>query len=232
MFSGIIEQLGQVEALQPEGKGVRMRISSPLPVSATAGVGSADREQIGLGDSIAVNGACLTVDALEPPRAFSVVCGFETLQMTKLGRLRVGDKVHMERSLRVGDRLDGHLVQGHVDGIGRVRSAAREQESLVLWVEAPSALQSFIAVKGSIAMDGVSLTVNELLDGAFRVNIVPYTLDETLLLGLRVGEPVNLEVDVIARYVQRMLNVSEGALSFDRLKELGFASSWAQGGNR
>jgi riboflavin synthase len=137
MFSGIVEQFGMVTSVAPRGRGKTLQIRSPLPVSAAAGVGSADREQVGLGDSIAVMGVCLTVEAIEAPDSFTLAAGAETLETTIIGGLRAGDRVQLERALRMGDRLDGHMVQGHVDGVGIVQSMSQERESWILWLQPP-----------------------------------------------------------------------------------------------
>jgi len=210
MFSGIIEQIGTIERIQRVGKGSRLWIHSPLPVApqGEAGVGTRDRERIGLGDSIATFGVCLTVEEVYPPDRFVVVCGQETLDSTMLGSLREGSRVHLERALRVGDRLDGHMVQGHADDVGTVLSMEEASESWILWVRFPKSLAKYIAVKGSITIAGVSLTVNQIQGDAFRCNIIPHTIKETLFHTLQSGDRVNLEVDVIARYLERMLSVS------------------------
>ena len=209
MFSGIIEQVGVIEQMKSVEQGMRLWISSPLVVApeGEAGVGTSDRERVGLGDSIAIFGVCLTVEEVHPPNQFVVVCGRETLHSTMLGTLTHGSRVHLERALRVGDRLDGHMVQGHADGVGTVVSMEDAGESWILWIRPPEDLNRYIAVKGSITIGGVSLTVNDIQDGCFRVNIIPYTIKETLLHTYQSGTKVNLEVDVIARYLERMLTV-------------------------
>lgn len=226
MFSGIVEQIGTVTAVTPRGSGYTLKIRSPLTVSAEAGVGRPDRERVGLGDSIAVMGACLTVESIEPPHTFILAAGAETLHKTIIGGLCAGDRVHLERALRVGDRLDGHMVQGHVDGVGVVRSIRQERESWILWLDLPEELMRYIATKGSIAINGVSLTVNEVVGHACRINVVPYTIEETLLGRLASGSSVNIEVDMIARYLERLLagqaGTSPGTLTFERLAELGY----------
>jgi len=226
MFSGIVEQIGTVTAVTPRGRGHTLQIRSPLTVSAEAGVGRPDRERIGLGDSIAVMGVCLTVEAISPPHTFTLAAGAETLQTTIIGDLSPGDSVHLERALRVGDRLDGHMVQGHVDGVGIVRSMRQERESWILWLEPPAELMRYIATKGSIAINGVSLTVNEVVGQTCRINVVPYTVEETLLGTLASGGSVNIEVDMIARYLERLLAGrgadDSGTLTFERLAELGY----------
>ena len=226
MFSGIIETIGTVVSVAPRGNGRTLVIRSALPVAPAgeAGVGRADRERVGLGDSIACNGVCLTVEAVSPPDRFTVAAGAETLARTTAGALRVGDALHLERALRLGDRLDGHIVAGHVDGLGTVHRIQRARESVVIELDAPVALSRYLAEKGSITVDGVSLTVNRVEGRRFRVGVVPYTADETRLGGLRPGDAVNLEVDLIARYVERLLEPPEDAtgLSAARMRALGY----------
>ena len=205
MFSGIVEQLGTLESISEQGNGRRLSISSPLLVGDEGGVGKQNREIVGLGDSIAINGVCLTVEEISPPHQFIVVCGAETIAKTKMGALRRGDAVHLERALRVGDRLDGHMVQGHVDAVSSVVSCQKDLESYILWVKLPSEIARYVAVKGSITLDGISLTVNEIQSDRFRVNIVPYTAEETLISKYRSGDPINIEIDVLARYVERLI---------------------------
>ncbi len=235
MFSGIIEDTGVLVGVRPQGAGRMLEIETRLPVApaGAAGVGRPDRERIGLGDSIAVLGACLTVEAVSPPNRFTVVAGAETVERTVIGALQPGARLHLERALRLGDRLDGHLVAGHVDGVGRVVSLAKAQESWVLWVEAPEALSRYVAEKGSIAIDGVSLTVNEVDGARFRVNIIPYTAVETRLGLLRPGDRVNLEADLIARYLERLLagrtDAPAASLTADRLVALGFGPTRSTG---
>jgi riboflavin synthase len=202
VFSGIIADLGTVTAAQPLGNGRTLEIRTGFPVGGEDG--------IALGDSIAVMGVCLTAEGLTPPDRFSVALGKETLDCTTLGAVDAGDPVHLERALAVGDRLDGHMVSGHVDGVGTVVQVQEERESVVLWIEAPRSLARYIAAKGSITVDGVSLTVNEVEGSRFRVNIIPYTAEHTTLATHAPGAGVNLEVDVIARYLERMLGSVDG----------------------
>ena len=234
MFSGIVTCLGEITSMVPEGAGYRLWISSSLVVAPVgeAGIGTADRERVGLGDSIACNGVCLTVDRLAPPDRFSVVCGLETWKTTALSQLSEGEKLHLERALLVGDRLDGHIVQGHVDGVAEIISNQKEEESWVLWLSLPEELGRYCAQKGSITINGVSLTINELYGDTVRVNIVPFTAEETLISQLRSGHSVNIEVDVLARYVERLLwgeKESKSKLSFSKLAEMGY-TAWPKGG--
>jgi len=203
MFSGIIADLGVIVDRSPRGNGCTLLIETSFPIGGDEG--------IQLGDSIACNGVCLTAESLQPPNRFTVAAGKETLDCTTFGSLKVGDRLHMERALQVNDRLDGHIVSGHVDGVGTVESTVEERESFVVWIEAPQDLARYIAKKGSITVDGVSLTVNEVNGSRFRVNIIPFTVEHTTLCEHPPGGRVNLEVDLIARYLERMLGVDNAA---------------------
>ncbi len=232
MFSGIVTSIGTITEMSRVGDGYRLWIRSSLAVApeGEAGIGTADRERVGLGDSIACNGVCLTVDRLRAPDTFSVVCGRETWKMSAMMYVNVGANIHLEQALRVGDRLDGHIVQGHVDGMAHVQSNQKESESWVLWIVVPNELAHYCAVKGSITIHGVSLTINEIDGNALRVNIVPFTAEETLLSKIRAGEWVNIEVDVLARYVERLMLGTKSKISFSKLKEMGY-TPWPRGGD-
>lgn len=231
MFSGIVMDLGTLVSVTPRGAGCRLVIRTGLPVDDnTRPRGEDVNSGLRLGDSVAVNGACLTVEDLSPPDRFTVSCGRETLERTTLGRARVGDRLHLERALRLGDRLDGHLVSGHVDGLGEILRVERQQESIVVWVEVPAELAPYVAEKGSICLDGVSLTVNEVRGRSLRVNLIPYTSDATTLAGRHPGDSLNVEVDLVARYLARLVEpmlgergVQAGGLTRERLEALGFA---------
>jgi len=219
MFSGIIADVGTIVSLTPRGNGTTIEIETGFPVGGDDG--------IQLGDSIACNGICLTAESLSPPNRFTVAAGKETLDCTTLGRFKAGDRLHMERALQVNARLDGHIVSGHVDGVGHMVSTERDAESWVLWIDAPADLARYIAKKGSVTVDGVSLTVNEVNETQFRVNIVPFTAEHTTLCEHAPGEGVNLEVDLIARYLERLLGVDNsatGGMTRQRLESLGFGS--------
>jgi riboflavin synthase len=192
MFTGIITDLGRVRRLH-RGDLLDLTIATTFDTSA-----------IPLGASIACSGACLTVVAVEPG-AFSVQASAETLTCTTLGAWEEGTPVNLERPLRVGDELGGHLVLGHVDGRARIVERQAEAESVRFLFEAPEELAPFIAPKGSVALDGVSLTVNEVSGNRFGVNIIPHTLACTNFGQAHPGQPVNLEIDLIARYVARLL---------------------------
>jgi riboflavin synthase len=192
MFTGIITDLGRVRHLR-RGDLLDLTVATAFDTSA-----------IPIGASIACSGACLTVVAVEPG-AFSVQASVETLAHTTLGQWEVGTPVNLERSLRLGDELGGHLVLGHVDGLGRIVERRPEAESVRFVVEVPIGLARFIAPKGSVALDGVSLTVNELAQDRFGVNIIPHTLSCTTFGQAQPGQQMNLEIDLIARYVARLL---------------------------
>ena len=212
--------------MTPNGGGHRIRIQSSLVVGepGAAGVGTDVRRHIGLGDSIACNGVCLTVEDVRPPNVFVVTAGSETLACSTIGALRAGDRLHLERALRLGDRLDGHLVSGHVDGVARVVSRKRMAESTILWLEFPPELSRFIAPKGSLCLDGVSLTVNEVGGARARVNVIPHTEAQTLLGARSEGSAVNIEVDLLARYVERLMVGTDKRHQLDatRMRSLGY----------
>ena len=196
MFTGIVSDVGEVSALQGAGEGLtRLRIAC-----------SYDRASIAQGASIACAGVCLTVvETGESGRTwFAVDAAAETLRLTTIGRWRVGTKVNLERALKHGDELGGHIVSGHVDGLAELVSREDGNESARLVLRAPSALSRFIAAKGSVTLDGVSLTVNTVERDDFSVLIIPHTLKVTTLGSLRPGEPLNLEVDMLARYAARL----------------------------
>ena len=196
MFSGIITDVGRVRRLH-RGAGAAGGLEATI---ATA----YDSALIPLGASIACSGPCLTVVAVEPG-AFSVQASAETLACSTLGDWREGTPVNLERALRLGDELGGHIVSGHVDGVARLIDRRNEGESVRFVIAAPAALMPYIASKGSVALDGVSLTVNEVAAGNFGVNIIPYTLAHTSLGDARPGQRMNLEIDPLARYVARLL---------------------------
>ncbi|WP_225754516.1 riboflavin synthase [Actinotalea sp. Marseille-Q4924] len=204
MFTGIVEEVGEVLAVEHTGEDARLRLRGPV---VTAGVRP--------GDSIAVSGVCLTVTALGDDGTFAADVMPETLRRSTLGGLAPGDRVNLERAVRADGRLDGHLVQGHVDGVGELvsRTPGPRWDDLVLRL--PAALARYVAEKGSIAVSGVSLTVTHVGDDTFGVSLIPTTLAATTLGGLRPGDRVNLEVDVVAKYVERLLGARPGASPHD-----------------
>ena len=194
MFTGIIAAVGAITTLQPRGGDVRLRIAT----------GKLDLRDVRLGDSIAVSGVCLTAVELSND-GFWADASRETLERTLLGEAQPGTRVNLEKALTPTTRLGGHLVSGHVDGIGTVTEWRPDGRSWRLRIQAPDALARYIAEKGSIGVDGVSLTVNRVDGAAFELNIVPHTLAETTLADFNTGRRVNLEVDLIARYLERLL---------------------------
>jgi riboflavin synthase alpha subunit len=195
LFTGIVEATGKIQTLRARAgaTGTRVSISTALDLAA-----------VPLGGSIAVDGVCLTVIARRG-RRFEADLGPETLALTTLGQRRPGDEVHLERPLRMGDPLGGHLVAGHVDGVGRVLAARPVGQSLELEIAPPAELDPFVATKGSITVDGVSLTVNRVSPRGFSVTLIPHTLSVTHLGRRRPGDQVNLEADLLARHVARLL---------------------------
>ena len=195
MFTGIITGIGAVRRLSPQGAGQDMRIEIATPWPDTAA--------IPVGASIACSGCCLTATALGEGW-FAVDASAETLSRTKLGAWAEGTRMNLERSLRMGDELGGHLVSGHVDGLGAIAAVTPENGSWRVQIDVPRSLARFIAPKGSVAVDGVSLTVNHVAGTRFGVNIIPHTWDVTTLGQLHPGDPVHIEIDMLARYVARL----------------------------
>ncbi len=194
MFTGIIEALGQVRGLRRSGGAGRLEIHGETLAL----------DDVRIGDSIAVNGVCLTVtECLE--RGFTADVSPETLALTTLGQLQSGDAVNLEKALPAGGRLDGHLVTGHVDGTGELVSMQRQGEGRSLRFRVPGELSRYVARKGSICVDGVSLTVNGVDGDHFEVMVIPHTMEQTTMQYYRPGRAVNLEVDIIARYLERLL---------------------------
>ena len=193
MFTGLVEGMGEIASLTPMAAGLRLTVKTSFGAA-----------ELTLGESVALNGACLTVVALAPPAA-SFEVSPETLARTTFPLKKVGDRVNLERSLRLGARLGGHLVTGHVDGVGVLRERRQGPDHFQLKIEMPPALSRFVIEKGSIAVDGVSLTVNACQGNAFSVNIIPFTAQKTTLDALKVGDRVNLEMDIIGKYVARLL---------------------------
>ncbi|HVX03622.1 MAG TPA: riboflavin synthase [Rhodanobacteraceae bacterium] len=198
MFTGIIQSTGRVTRSEPRGGDLRFSVVAP----------EFDASDVALGDSVAVSGCCLTVVARDGDTlAFDV--SNESLALTTLGSLGIGDRVNLEKALRLADRLGGHLVSGHVDGVGGIVSIEPDARSQRWRIAAPQGLMHYIAAKGSVCVDGVSLTVNAVDGDAFEVNLVPHTVAHTTFADRRVGDRVNLEIDMLARYVERLLVARE-----------------------
>ena len=211
MFTGIIKAMGTIGAIERRGGDVRLQVvSDGLPF-----------EDYEVGESIAVNGVCLTAVQLRKD-GFDTDVSVETLDVTGLGALGVGDAVNLEPSMSLGDRLGGHLVSGHVDCIGTVTRHEADARSIRLTIEIPREFGRYVARKGSITVDGVSLTVNEVRGATFEVNIIPHTAEVTIIGAYQVGSNVNVEVDVVARYIERLVARDGDGLSLDFLKEHGY----------
>lgn len=206
MFTGIIESVGSVRSMTERGGDARIQLD----------VGKLDMSDVAVGDSIAVHGVCLTVIEFDQ-ESFLADVSNETLSKTVLGNISIGYRVNLEKALTLNTRLGGHLVSGHVDGLGRVVARQPEARSVQFRVQSPDELSRYIAAKGSITVNGISLTVNAVEGNVFDLNIVPHTLAETTLGEISVGDSVNLEVDLMARYLERLLNpeVNPQASSLD-----------------
>ena len=200
MFTGLIENVGRVEAVTRDASGIRISLATPLA------------SELVPGESVSINGVCLTATHLDGARMHADI-GPETARVTTLGTLQTGQPVNLERSMRADSRFGGHFVQGHVDGVGELRSVRAEGDARWLTIRFPAALAPFIVRKGSIAVDGISLTVAELRDAEFDVMIIPFTWEHTNLSSLRTGDQVNLEADMVGKYVARavaLTRVGEG----------------------
>lgn len=213
MFTGIVENKGKVLKVDHRGEMKRLTLDVPF-----------DLTEMQLGDSININGVCLTV-VEKRGRAISVDLSPESLQRTTLARVKEADQVNLERALRLSDRLGGHIVTGHVDGIGTIIERRIDGNSLYLKVRIPQAVTPYVVQKGSIAIDGISLTVNEFREDWIRLTLIPYTLEKTTLIEKKVGEEVNVEADILGKYVEKVLDRGRGTskgidLSF--LKQHGF----------
>jgi riboflavin synthase len=195
MFTGLVQDLGRVAGAQSSGDGVRLAVATSLA------------PDIGEGDSVAVNGVCLTAVAVAPEQ-FEAEIMNETLRRSSLHEVHEGSLVNLELPLRASDRLGGHVVQGHVDGVGAIAETARDGFSRQIRITAGEDVLRYVVLKGSIAVDGVSLTVSDIDDASFTVSLIPETLERTSLGSARVGTPVNLEVDVLAKYVEKLIGAS------------------------
>jgi len=217
MFTGIIQAVGEIADMQPTGGDMRLRVNT----------GKLDLSDVALGDSIAANGACLTVVEL-PGDGYWADVSVETLNFTTLGGLKTGSKVNLEKALTPASRLGGHIVSGHVDGVGEVVSLQEDARSWRFVMRAPDDLAKYIAHKGSITVDGTSLTVNAVNGAEFELNIIPQTMAETVFGDYQPGSKLNLEVDVIARYLERLMQgdgaakPGAGSISMQTLAENGY----------
>ncbi|GFP74074.1 riboflavin synthase [Clostridium fungisolvens] len=216
MFTGLVEEIGRVESVVKSAKSARIVIKAKTVL-----------EGVKLGDSICTNGVCLTVTSFDSS-SFTIDAMAETMRRSNLKNLSPGDEVNLERALRVGDRLGGHIVSGHIDGIGTIEDYQREDNAVWITVSASSELVRYIVQKGSIAMDGVSLTVAYVDYSVFKVSIIPHTKDMTTLLRKKIGDEVNLECDMIGKYIEKFIGAKEQSavkkdIDFNFLSENGFA---------
>jgi riboflavin synthase len=213
MFTGIIEDKGKV--LRVEYRGQEKRLTIELPLHLT---------EVQLGDSIIINGVCLTI-VQKQGKTIQLDLSQETLQKTVLGELKEGNQVNLERALKLTDRLGGHIVTGHIDGIGVIVGKRKERDFVQLEIRIPESVSRYVVQKGSIAIDGISLTVNEFLGDEIRMTLIPYTIEKTTLLDKKVGDRVNVEADILGKYVEKLLdrgNKKTGEVDLSFLKEHGF----------
>ncbi|MBY6198916.1 riboflavin synthase [Vibrio hangzhouensis] len=217
MFTGIIEAVGTLKAITPKGEDISVHVE----------VGKLDMSDVKLGDSIATNGVCLTVTDFSE-NSYQADLSVETLKKTGFAHYSVGDKVNLEKAMLPTTRFGGHIVSGHVDGVGEIVDRQQVGRAVEFWVQMPSELSKYVAEKGSITVDGISLTVNDIRKDAFKLTIVPHTSEETTIDHFQVGRRVNLEVDVLARYMERLLQAQtssepESRITMEFLQQNGFA---------
>lgn len=217
MFTGIVEEIGHIKGIQRNAKSVRLTIAASLVL-----------EDVKLGDSIATNGVCLTVTEFTKDSFVADVMP-ETMVRSNLGDLKAGSMVNLERALRVGDRLGGHMVSGHIDGTGRIMGRKKDDNAIWIHIGAPPEIIKYIIQKGSVAIDGISLTVAYVDNESFKVSIIPHTQDETTLVSLKEGTRVNLENDMTAKYIERFMffgkeenKTEKSSLTMNLLEENGF----------
>jgi riboflavin synthase len=216
VFTGLIEEIGEIKSIEKGAKSARITINAEKIFEGTK-----------LGDSISTNGVCLTVTEFNKS-SFSVDVMAETIRNSNLGKLKPGSKVNLERALRLGDRLGGHMVSGHIDGTGTIVDFYNEENATWVSIETTKDVLKYIVHKGSITIDGISLTVAYVDESAFKVSIIPHTKGETTLVTKKIGDEVNLESDMMAKYVEKLLKIGETqkekkAISMDFLKKNGFA---------
>lgn len=219
MFTGIVEAVGTISAIIPKGE----------DVTITVDAGKLDMSDVHLGDSIATNGVCLTVVQFDQ-RSYSADLSLETLKRTGFTQYQVGDKVNLEKAMLPSTRFGGHIVSGHIDDVGTIVDRQPVGRAMEYWIDVPSRLSRYIAEKGSVTIDGISLTVNDVRKDSFKITIVPHTSQETTVDSFVVGHKVNLEVDVIARYLERLITgkseetaTPESRITMDLLQKNGFA---------
>ncbi|MGK9476696.1 riboflavin synthase [Melioribacter sp. OK-6-Me] len=211
MFSGIIEEIGCIEKIEKIENGIKFSTKCNLIF-----------EDLKLGDSVAVDGVCLTVTSIDN-KIFTVEAVGETLFKTTLGKIKSGDYVNLERAIRYNERIGGHLVQGHVNHRGKIRSIIPKGENYLLEISYPYELKKYFIKEGSVAINGISLTIAQLYDEYLVISVIPYTWEHTTLKFKKTGDLVNIEVDLIAKYVERLLNSNEDSnITIDKLKKMGY----------
>lgn len=210
MFTGIIEETGIIENIVHGAKSCRLKIR-----------GNVIFDDLRLGDSVAVNGVCLTVDELEPP-CFCADVMAETMRKTGIGKLARGSQVNLERAMQLNGRFGGHIVSGHIDGTGTVVSKVTEDNAVVFTISASHELMRYIVYKGSVTLDGISLTVSDTAADRFSVSVIPHTRAKTTILDKNVGDGINIECDVIGKYVEKLVKTENMGITIDFLKENGF----------
>jgi len=209
MFTGIIQDRGTIRKFARKGEDARIEVETQMPL-----------DDVKIGDSISVSGACLTATSLGK-KSITFDVSAESLSKTTLGALKTGDRVNLEKALRMSDFLGGHLVLGHVDGVGRIAEKTARAGSIVFGIALETGLAKYVAAKGSIAVDGISLTVNSCEGGRFYVNIIPHTAEKTTLVDKMAGDSVNIETDILGKYVEKLLHPDKG-VNLDFLREHGF----------
>ena len=210
MFTGIIEEIGRIKTIRRGSRSIVLEVEAALVL-----------EDVKAGDSIATNGVCLTVTSFTPGVFVADVMP-ETMQRTNLGNLRPGDRVNLERALRVNGRLGGHIVAGHVDGVGRIMGIERDENAIWVTIAASGEILRYVIEKGSVTVDGISLTVAYVDDAVLKVSVIPHTQYGTTLTGKHTGDPVNLETDMIAKYIEKLAKPKDGGLTMEFLMENGF----------
>lgn len=212
MFTGLIEEIGKVKSIIKEKNGLRITISSDKIL-----------DDVKVDDSVAVNGTCLTVVAFDK-RSFTVQAVKESVSLTTLQFLKIGDSVNTERALRLDSRLGGHIVQGHVDGIGEISKVLNNGLSVDFFIKVDPSLEKYIVKKGSVTLDGISLTIADIKENIFSVSIIPHTVKNTIIESWKMGSKINVETDILGRYIEKLLGGSkkESKLTLDRLSELGY----------
>lgn len=209
MFTGIIEDIGTIQSIKKNTKSQTMTISSSI------------LEDVKLGDSIATNGLCLTVTKLSS-NTFDVDVMVESMNRSNFKDLKVGSVVNLEKAMRMGDRFGGHMVSGHIDGVGTIKSFKKEENATWVTIEVPQSLRKYATMKGSIAIDGISLTIANIKSNDVEVSIIPHTKTQTTLLSKKVGDKVNLEMDMMVKYVETLLRNENSTLNEETLKNYGY----------